>query len=265
MVAVTFSDLGGIGFLDAQLTGGLMLLLAALGLFGRAVDNRRIEVDLRTVPQLRAETAVIAGTILLGVVAGYATWSAFATRYAAVFIPLLLLLVAAGLTRFTGRWIRAGVLAVVSLLCLSGLVWSVTHDRTQLGVLADAVDARAQPGDVVVYCPDQLGPAGERVMRADLVQLAYPTLGDPRFVDWVDYAERNEQADPAAVARDVLDRAGDDHAVFVVWNGSYKSFEGQCEALVGALGLARGGAEQVATVDSAFFENAALVRIPPAP
>ena len=70
--------------------------------------------------------------------------------------------------------------------------------------------------------------------------MAYPTLGPPERVDWVDYEERNEAADPDAIAQEVLARAGD-QTIWLAWAGTYRTFEGQCEALNTALLQARPG------------------------
>ena len=67
--------------------------------------------------------------------------------------------------------------------------------------------AEAEPGDVVVYCPDQLGPAVHRLAPQDLDEFTYPTFGSPEFVDWVDYKAGSAQADPQAFARQVLERS----------------------------------------------------------
>jgi hypothetical protein len=128
--------------------------------------------------------------------------------------------------------VAGGVLVGMSLF---GVAWVNYYQRTQSADVAAAVRDHAQPGDVVVYCPDQLGPAYSREMPDDLVEMSYPTLGAPDRVDWVDYAERNGAADPQALAQDILDEAGD-NAVFLVWMPDYNTFGRQCEDLAAALG-----------------------------
>jgi hypothetical protein len=138
----------------------------------------------------------------------------------------------------------------------------VSLPRTQAGEVADAIQADgAQAGDVVLYCPDQLGPAVDRLLPEDLVGLAYPTLDGPERVNWTDYAERNAGADPAQLANEVLDRAPD-HRVYVVWNDAYRTFEGQCEALLSALGGARPGRTLV-SLDGDFYEPSSLTVFDP--
>src|SRR3546814_8508459 len=105
--------------------------------------------------------------------------------------------------------------------------------------LASEIAAEAGPADVVVVCPDQLGPSLDRALSGSVVEssiVPYPTAGDPRFVDWRDYEERNDAADPAAFAAGVLDQVGEGGAVWMVWNGTYRTFEGHCEAIISHLG-----------------------------
>ena len=45
---------------------------------------------------------------------------------------------------------------------VAGLVSSaqnVTTQRTQANAVAAAINAQAKPGDVIAFCPDQLGPS----------------------------------------------------------------------------------------------------------
>lgn len=261
LLAQTFTDLGGGDFKDAQLTGTVLVVLVLLGLFGRARDRRRIELDLRTVPQLRIEALVVALTIVLGLAVGYATWSAFATRYTAVFVPLVLLVAAGGITRFEGRWIRAGVLVTVLALSCLGAIYNVRTTRTQAGVITTELARHAEPGDLVVSCPDQLGPSTLRLSPPGLVHLGYPDLTTPERVDWVDYNERLAAADPDQVAADLLARAGD-HDVFLVWSPSYKTHVGTCEQLNAALQAARPGQLVVAENGDDYYEHANLSWFP---
>ncbi len=54
--------------------------------------------------------------------------------------------------------------------------------------------------------------------------------------------------------------------MWVVYSGSYKTLEGQCESVVADLGTALGGGEVVVEDDSSVFEHAALLRLAgPAP
>ncbi len=119
----------------------------------------------------------------------FVTSGTYESRYAAVFVPFVLLAAAAGLTRFLADWLRLTIVGVLVVGGLLGGYRNVTVERTQLGAeVVPAINASAKPGDIVLYCPDQLGPAGTRHLRGDVVTLAYPTLGPTDRVDWVDYA-----------------------------------------------------------------------------
>lgn len=255
--AFTFNDLGSGLYSDAGFFAIVLGVLILLAVFGRAVDSRRIDLDIRTRPQLRAEALVAGLTFTLAITISYALRGAFATRYAAVVMPFLALLVAGGLTRFAGRWVRFGVVVVVCAFLGLGALWNVADTRTQVGEIGAAIDANAKPGDLVVFCPDQLGPSGSRTITADVEKVAYPTFGDPTLVDWVDYKARNDEQDPAAFAQQVLSQAGPDRGIFVVWSGEYKTFDDDCEELVGVIGTAR-PAQDLVTANADFFEKATL-------
>ncbi|HLM65726.1 MAG TPA: glycosyltransferase family 39 protein [Acidimicrobiales bacterium] len=258
LVQTTLDDLGGGLVSESFLAGTVIVVLALVALFAARASRDELTLDLRTTPLVRREVLVVAVTAALGCAVGYATSATYQSRYAAVFVPLLLVAVAVGITRFVGpaRLVAGGSLVALSL---AGLVWIQAFERTQSEEVAAAVAERAEPGDVVVYCPDQLGPAYSRAMPSDITQVVYPTLGPPQRVDWVDYGDRNAAADPAAIARDVLDMA-DGHGVFVVWMAKYRTLEGQCEDLVNALG--RG--ELIVSEDQAKYYEPANVHWFPA-
>jgi mannosyltransferase len=265
VIAVTLAEFGGGAFRDAEFVGSLVLVLCLVAVFGRAVNGRHIDLDLRTQPQFRFEALVVGLTLGLGVAVAAVAGSAFAGRYASVFFPLVMLLVAGGITRFVGRRLRAVVLASFLAVCLLGAYWNVTYLRSEGRVAAQAVNAAAAPGDVVAFCPDQLGPAFSRSMRTDVERLVYPTLAPPDRVDWVDYAKRNAAANPEDVAAELLARAGG-HQIFLVWQPDYHTFEGQCEALLNALGAARpSNSTLVAAPAATYFEPGSVTVFRPSP
>src|SRR5262249_24383933 len=86
----------------------------------------------------------------------------------------------------------------------------VLDDRTQARPVADEILFGAKPGDVVLYCPDQLGPSVSRLVGGKhLVQVTFPALDRPERVDWVGYKKRRERVDTNACAQPGLDRAAD--------------------------------------------------------
>jgi mannosyltransferase len=234
IVLTTLDDLGGGTLTESGLAGVMMAVFLLLALFTARSSGHELTLDLRTVPIVRRELAVVLVVVVLGCLAGYATDATYQSRYAAVIVPLVLLAVAVGITGIPGiAQILAG--GTYLLFSLGGIAWVNYYQRTQAGVVGDAVAAHAEPGDVVVYCPDQLGPDYSRAMPDGLVQLSYPALSSPERVDWVDYAERNAAADPARIAEVVRAEAGG-NAIFVVWMSDYRTLGDQCQQLLGALG-----------------------------
>ncbi|HEY1734736.1 MAG TPA: glycosyltransferase family 39 protein, partial [Acidimicrobiales bacterium] len=131
--------------------------LAGLGLFGAARGRWHIDLDIRTRPQGRGLAFAVLVTLAAAITGGILSQSAFSARYAAVvFIPLLALL-ALGTMTFADARFRAVVVAVVALAGVAASIPNVTTQRTQAPAVAATLAAHAQPGDIVAYCPDQLG------------------------------------------------------------------------------------------------------------
>jgi hypothetical protein len=243
---------------EATLLGLVLAGLFVVGLMGRTVDRHRLELDLRSVPGVRAEAGVVAITIGLAAVAGAVTGTTFASRYLAVVFPLFVIVAGAGLAKLPGRsatWLAGTAIVVLSVV---GIGVNAFLPRTQAGEVADALTGAAERGDVVVYCPDQLGPAVSRELPAELTQLAYPELRSPRRVDWVDYRRRYDEATPAGVAAAVADRAGSAR-VWVVTAGGYNVSD-RCAEFVAAMAELRGGPAVVVAEDAEIFEPASLLR-----
>jgi hypothetical protein len=154
--------------------------------------------------------------------------------------------------------------AVVAATVLAGLGGSVlqplSHRRTEAAMLARGLRAGLQPGDLVVYCPDQAGPAVSRLLPTDVDQVVYPTLGRPERVDWVDYAQRNAKASPGAFADRVLRRTTG--SIWLVSAGEHLTFGRQCEQLDALLTSARGDRELVVPTHRRFAEWAQLTHYP---
>lgn len=263
-VADTLLELGGKEVLDAHLVGTLLVVLVVLGVFGRTVDARRIELDLGTRGPVRAEAAVIVLTLAIGLAISFVQGGTFTGRYAAGVVPLLLLIAGAGAARIghaAALWVIG--LGLIGLSLGAAGYTAYEGGRTQAGEVAGAIVADgASADDLVVYCPDQLGPAVDRLLPDDLVGLAYPLLGEPELVDWEDYEERHAATDPAAVATEVQRRAGSDHRVYLVWQEDYRTLEGQCGALLQELSAALGAGAALVPADAEFYEPANLTRFP---
>ena len=131
----------------------------------------------------------------MAVIAGKLTGSTFADRYSAVILTPCLLVVAYGVTTLADRRVRQGVVALAVVLGLAASIPNAFLTRTQAAQVASAVLARARPGDVVAYCPDQLGPAVSRDLDGRFDEVAFPRADRPEIVNWVDYAATVEHAE----------------------------------------------------------------------
>jgi uncharacterized membrane protein len=262
VVAVSVADIGGGAKGDNLVLGWSLVILVLLGLFGAAVDRYRVELDFRSRQQGRVPALLIVLTLAVAMAAMWATGSGFASRYNAVWVPLFLLLAALGVSRIGAPGIRRGVLAVVLLLGVVGTVRvAVTHTRTEAGVAAAGIQATGHPGDLVLTCPDQLGPSLRRVLPSSFRMATYPHLASPALVDWVDYKKRVDEASPATFAKQAVALAGD-HAIFLAWTSTYVTHKGICEDVVTELSALRPGAHQVVADDGDYFEHEAVMFYP---
>jgi len=259
-LSLLLADNGGGNYGEQTLVGAFFAIALVLGVLGYAIDRRTTALDLRTRSAFRGAAWIAALTFAIGCGVSFATSSAFASRYSAVIFPFLALIAAAGCVCFASRWVRFGVIAVFCGFLSIGAFWNVIYHRTQLKALADIVATTAMPGDIVVFCPDQLGPAGVRVMPNGLTFIAFPTYGDGQFVDWVDYANRNQASDPAAFAGRVLADAGSTRSIYVVWSDAYKTYEGKCTGLIEALSTVRTPQPLIGSDGANYFEHASLTR-----
>ena len=240
----------GGGTLPAVLLGLALVALAVLALVsGHAAAPR--DDGGPTGPSGRPRSrlpwvllALSVGTLVVGGVASWVTSSAVSPRYTSPALPAFLALVAVGLAAVRGRRAFAALLAVVVLAGLGVAASKVRIPRTQAGDVAAALD-RAAPGDVVAFCPDQLGPAVSRLAPPGLDLVVYPDLRPADRVDWTDYAQRNEAGDPAATAAE-LDRRAGGQAVWVVTGRGFRvPPDDDCREVRGALARLRGEPEQV--------------------
>ena len=264
----------GAGLPDTAVPLGLLLYaLLALGLFGfvatagvGAGDGARgiVTLDLRGRPPGRMLAAAAGLTMALAVVVGQVTQSAFAIRYAAVVFPLVLLLAALGSATLAGTWRGPLVLGLAVALGFATAIPNAAGDRTSAGKVAAALRAEAHPGDVVAYCPDQLGPSVSRLLESTpgLRQLTFPRATPPQLVDWVGYEAAN-QAPPAPFARMLVDLAGPARTVWVVWAPNYRTFGTRCQALLTDLRALRPAERRAVKVSTKDLERPGLVEYRP--
>ena len=263
MVDTVFHFSGG--YWDPGLVVGLAIYgLIGLALFARPVDRRHVEFDLHTRPGGRHLAVVGFGTLAVAIVATVLGRSAFAVRYASVMFPMVILLAALGTRVLLDPRFRHGLLAAVVVTGFWGIAPNVFGDRTSAHRVAAALQAGVEPGDVVAYCPDQLGPSVSRLLRDDLgaAHVTFPRGTPPQIVDWVDYAAANEAADPETFAQMLLDRAGPAQTVWVVWAPGYRTFEDKCQGMLANLDLARRQNDRPVKLPR-NFEKPGLIRFPP--
>jgi hypothetical protein len=263
----TFTQFAG-GDSDAGRALALVLaFLALLAIGGRALDGRRVVLDLRTRPGVRGLALVSAGTLLMALIAGKLTGSTFADRYSAVILTPCLLVVAYGVTALADRRVRGGVVAVAIALGLAASIPNAFLTRTQAAQVASLVLARGRPGDVVAFCPDQLGPAVSRALDDRFDEVAFPRANAPEIVNWVDYAATVEHASTRAFVRLVQSRAGPGDVIWYVWAPGYLNFGNDCQAIAAELAASRPEREIVGErgSDTPFeiFEGENLYRYAP--
>jgi 4-amino-4-deoxy-L-arabinose transferase-like glycosyltransferase len=259
-------DFAGGGHSEAYTCLVVLIGLTIVALFGRAIDRYRIELDMRTRPGVRTEAGVWVATLLFGGAVAFVTRGAFAGRYASVLYPLFVLVIVYGITVFADKRVRAVLLAVIVLVGLGSGVRAVRDDRTEARPVADAITSRAKPGDVVLYCPDQLGPSVSRLLEGEpgLRQLTFPAGDRPELVDWVDYKARRTGVNTNAFARRVLGGTGPDSTIWYVVAVQYRGGnEGRCEAVLRSLSAARPGARHLIEANDEFGEFFALFEYPP--
>jgi hypothetical protein len=224
---------------QGRLLALIYFAMFALALFGIGRSPRMIELDLRTRPRARGLSIAVAGTLFAAIAGGILTASAFAPRYAAVVFLPLILLVALGTTTFLDQRVRLAVVAIAVVAGMIGSVQNVNTQRTQAPKVAAVINAQAKPGDIIAFCPDQLGPDVYRVIdrSSRYSMLTFPRGTGPQFVDWVNYAKTVHAASATAFASKLAADAvrGGDHRIWLVWQPGYQTYGVKCEQLASTL------------------------------
>jgi hypothetical protein len=206
---------------------------------------------------------LVIGTLSVAVVLGLVSGAAFDSRYVAVVFPLFVLLCALGVTVFTSRAVTSVVLAVA---CTAGLfsaqLWN-SQPRTQAVQVAAVLNAQAQPGDMVVYCPDQLGPAVDHLLTVpDVTELTYPRMMGPQRIDWINYTATIQNTSPAWFAQEIVSRLNPGSTLWLVWRNGYHVFGSSCGDLANWLEMYHPGGETVMSQNLNYYEPENLVRFP---
>jgi 4-amino-4-deoxy-L-arabinose transferase-like glycosyltransferase len=244
------------------LLGLSLFTMLLLGLFGRLIDERHILLELRTRRRARPIACIFITTLVIAVIASGSAGSAFVGRYTAVVYPLFILLVGLGVSLFPDRRIMAGVLFVI---CGSGLTVAFggsNANRTEAGLVADVLNQQVQPGDLVVYCPDQLAPAVDRLLRHPVAELTFPRAIGPQRVDWVDYRQVIARTNVAAFAQDMIQRVGKGNTLWYVWRRGYPALGQSSTQLYNEFSAARPSEEMVHVFVYRYYEHETLDRFP---
>ena len=265
--------------------GGLLMFATFLafifGTFGRtAAPGTMVTVEDRhgRVRQVPAGPAVVLeakprpgmgplvgialAALVVAVLGGMIANAAFVARYTAVVLPLFLLVMATGVVTLPGRRFRAGVVAVLVLAGMMSGKAQNSLQRTQAVKVAAILNAQARPGDLVIYCPDQLGPAVNRLLTVKGVQqITFPRGTGPGLVNWVDYKAVIASTDVSQFAQSALQDVSGGQTVWLVWRDGYPGFGGDCGFLASWLGLLRSpGVTLVHANGAAYYEFENLTR-----
>jgi len=250
-----------------RILGVLLVVLAGLAALrtrSSAIEPESVETASGRRHSM-ALAAVVLGTVALAVIASELKPVTFEARYlSVVFVPFILL-VATGISLVAGNYLRLALTAVVVLLGVMGSADNIDAERSHAPEIAAAVSGAAQPGDVVAYCPDQLAPPVDRLLRPGLEQMTYPTDSTPQRVNWVNYAARIATQDPVAFVRKVDQAAGPGNDVWLVWADGYGAYGDRCGAIARELDAVRPGAEEPISISHAtnYFEPSNLRRYRP--
>lgn len=260
----TLLDFGGGKWAGGRVLGPILAGLVGLALLARPLDRWRLELDLRTVPGARVLVAIAGMTMGIGLLVAVAASSGFQPRYAAGAFPFVALAVAVGVLRLPNPKLQWAVVALVAATGLAGAARQGVSLRTQGGEIAAVLEADAAPGDLVVYCPDQLRPAVQRLVERTSGPgpdgISFPAGGPTGRVDWVDYADRVDAETPAVFTDRVLAEAGGDGTIWLVEAESYRTFGDGCEQIRANLDAARGPDQIVLDENDDAYERATLHR-----
>ena len=211
--------------------------MLALALFGSGKSDRIIELDLHTRPRSRGATFVVVGTLFAAIAGGILTRSAFSSRYAAVVFLPLMLVIALGTTTLLNPKVRVAVVGVAVIAGLVSSAQNVTTQRTQAGQVAAAINTHAKAGDIIAFCPDQLGPSVYRQVqhtgRYDMLTYPAPHRSGHRGLGRLRQATVHG-ASPVAFADFLAHKAGA-HTVWLVWQPGYQTYGIRCETIAANL------------------------------
>jgi mannosyltransferase len=255
---------------QGRLLAIIYFTMLALALFGVGKSDRLIELDLHTRPRSRGVTFVVVGTLFAAIAGGILSTSAFSSRYAAVVFLPLILLVALGTTSLLSPKVRLVVVTAAVAAGLFSSVQNITTQRTQATEVAKAINAEAKPGDVIGFCPDQLGPAVSRQIHdpSQYKMITFPRETGPAIVNWVNYGKVVAKATPKHFSDVLLSKTAAGNHIWMVWQPLYQTYGIKCEQIAAELlttATARGGGGRnvVTTQPQNFYEPMNLTEFTP--
>jgi 4-amino-4-deoxy-L-arabinose transferase-like glycosyltransferase len=242
-------------------------ILVALGIAGKGIRGRFVLFDLKGHEPGRTLFLLSTVTLFVAVTVGQVVGNAWADRYTATaFVPFLLVVgIGATVVRHR-RFVQCSV-AICALAGVIGGYSDVQQQRTQATQAAALLRAEAHPGDVLLVCPDQIGPGLARVIPSFMEAHTHliPTWAPPDRVNWVDYEARNKAADGVALAKRAIAEAGPDHQIFLASSGGYRTYEVLCLQLLTTLEELRphDSLEMEQATPAKVYENYQLARFRP--
>ncbi|MGA2208897.1 MAG: hypothetical protein ABSH30_04595 [Acidimicrobiales bacterium] len=231
-VVYTMTQFAGGDSDPGRALAAMFFFFGVLGVFGAPLNRWLVVLDIRTRPGVRVLAGIVLGTLVLGILAGRIDGSTFADRYTAAVLFPALLVIAYGLTTIGDRRTRIGLLALAVLLGFLAAVPNAFIQRTGAGKVGTAILAEARPGDVIAYCPDQLGPAVSRVLAGRFDEITFPRDSPPEIVDWVDYLKTVAAASTKDFVHKVERLAGASGTVFYVWAPLYNGYGSKCQTIL---------------------------------
>lgn len=228
-----------------------------LALIGRRGRGSEVVLQSRIAALPARLLAVVVGTLVVAIVVDGVGQQAYAPRYLAMGAGLFVVVVGCGIAVLPSRRGRRIMLALLVVAELSVCVQNAWQPRTQAGQVASVLNAQARPGDVIVYCPDQIGPQTSRLLHTPVRQVVFPNFARPKLVDWVDYRHRIKTADAQAFGAR-LDRLAPRNHVWLVWSLQIKPLSKACAGLIDYLVASRGVPTQPVTRHPEFSETMSL-------
>ncbi len=269
---------GPIGQSILEFSGGLhaegwllvyvAVALLGIGTFGHSTERRTVELSGHGESSVIWEAAIGLGGLALGATVAWLGHSGFQPRYAAPVLPMFVLIVARGITVLPTARVRNVALAFVVACSFAGSLRNWHENRTQTGQVVTALQATAKPNDLVIYCPDQLGPATHRILSRSslgrsLREIAYPLnlpySKDVELIDWYDYKKRLASTTPEAAAKLAIAMAKPSQRIFVVTSPGYITHDALCPPFINSI-VANTGRHvtELVHADANIFEHAGL-------